>query len=224
MRILLVEDEQRIASFIARGLKEAKYVVDIASDGEQGLFMAEIHPYDALILDIMLPGMDGVTLCRTLRDKKVAVPILMLSARDATDDKVRGLDCGADDYLAKPFAFTELLARVRALLRRNAPQKERVLVVGDLEMDPLVHKVKRQSRDIVLTSKEYALLEYLMLHAGTLVTRTMISEHVWHADFDSFTNVIDVHINALRKKVDGGFDTPLIHTIRGSGYMIKESP
>jgi len=222
VRILLVEDEERIASFIARGLKESHYVVDVASDGEKGLFMAEINEYDLAILDIMLPKKDGITICRELRNKGRDLPILMLSAKDSTDDKIRGLNIGADDYLAKPFAFKELLARVQALLRRQKPSQGQILKVGDLQLNQLTHKVIRQDKEIELTSKEYMLLEYFMLNAGKLISRTMISEHVWHEDFDSFTNVIDVFVNYLRKKIDKGFKKPLIHTIRGSGYCLKE--
>ncbi|HOW42413.1 MAG TPA: response regulator transcription factor [Candidatus Omnitrophota bacterium] len=222
MRILLVEDEERIASFVARGLKEAHYVVDVAHDGEKGLFMAEVNEYDLVILDIMLPGKDGISVCRELRAKKIDTPILMLSAKDTTDDKVRGLNFGADDYLAKPFAFKELLARVQALLRRKAPEKGGVLHVGDLELNQLTHKVIRAGKEIELTSKEFALLEYMMLNAGKVITRTMISEHVWHEDFDSFTNVIDVYMNYLRNKVCKGFKKPLIQTVRGSGYIIQD--
>jgi len=222
MRILLVEDEERIASFVARGLKEAHYVVDVAKDGEKGLFMAEVNEYDLLILDIMLPGKDGISVCRELRGKKINLPILMLSAKDTAEDKVRGLNFGADDYLAKPFAFKELLARVQALLRRKAPDKGGILTVGCLELNQQNHKVSRQGKEIELTSKEYALLEYMMLNAGKVITRTMISEHVWHEDFDSFTNVIDVYMNYLRNKIDKGSKKPLIRTIRGSGYIIKD--
>lgn len=222
MRILLVEDEERIASFIARGLKEAHYTVDVAKDGEKGLFMAEVNEYDLLILDIRLPVYDGITICRQLRSKKIEVPILMLSAKNTAEDKVRGLNCGADDYLAKPFAFKELLARVQALLRRNKPSQGGILKVADLELNQLTHKVTRQGKEIELTSKEYALLEYLMLNAGTVISRTVISEHVWHDDFDTFTNVIDVFMNYLRNKIDKGFSKHLIHTIRGSGYCLKE--
>ncbi len=222
MRILLVEDEERIASFIARGLKEAHYTVDVAKDGEKGLFMAEVNEYDLLILDIRLPVYDGITICRQLRSKKIEVPILMLSAKNTAEDKVRGLNCGADDYLAKPFAFKELLARVQALLRRNKPSQGVILKVADLELNQLTHKVTRQGKEIELTSKEYVLLEYLMLNAGTVISRTVISEHVWHDDFDTFTNVIDVFMNYLRNKIDKGFSKHLIHTIRGSGYCLKE--
>lgn len=222
MRILLVEDEEKIANFIERGLKEEHYIVDIAYDGEKGLFLAEINAYDLIILDIMLPFKDGLSICREIRSKKIATPILMLTARDRVEDKVLGLDLGADDYLAKPFAFEELLARVRALLRRKETDKSTILKIADLELDQLTHKVRRAGKEISLTSKEYALLEYLMLNANQVVTRTMISEHVWNEDFDSFTNVIDVYIKYLRNKIDKDFKRQLIHTIRGTGYTLKE--
>lgn len=222
MRILLVEDERKVASFIQRGLKEEKYIVDVTSDGEKALFLAEVNPYDLIILDIMLPDKDGIMVCKELRGKKIDVPILMLTAKDKLKDKVLGLDSGADDYLAKPFAFEELLARVRSLLRRRRINKSTVLKVADLELDQLTHKVRRASKEVTLTSKEYALLEYLMLNANQVVTRTMISEHVWDEDFDSFANVIDVYINYLRNKIDKGFNKQLIHTIRGMGYILKE--
>jgi two-component system, OmpR family, copper resistance phosphate regulon response regulator CusR len=222
MRILVVEDEARIASFVARGLREAHYVVDVATDGEKGLYMAEINEYDLLILDIRLPGYDGISICRELRSKKIEVPILMFSVKGTAEDKVRGLNCGADDYLAKPFVFKELLARVQALLRRNKPSQGGVLKVDDLELNQLTHKVMRKGKEIELTSKEYTLLEYFMLNPGTVISRTMISDHVWHEDFDSLTNVIDVFVNYLRAKIDKGFAKPLIHTIRGSGYCLKE--
>jgi heavy metal response regulator len=222
MRILVVEDERRIASFVARGLREAHYVVDVAVDGEKGLYMAEINEYDLIILDIRLPVYDGITVCRQLRSKKIETPILMFSAKNTAEDKVRGLNCGADDYLAKPFAFNELLARVQALLRRNKPSQGGVLKVADLELNQLTHKVTRKGKEIELTSKEYILLEYLMLNPGAVISRTMISDHVWHEDFDSLTNVIDVFVNYLRVKIDKGFTKPLIHTIRGSGYCLRE--
>lgn len=222
MRILLVEDENKIASFIARGLKEEHYVVDMADDGEKALFLAEINVYDLIILDIMLPRKSGVAVCRELRGKKIDAPILILTAKDTVRDKVIGLDSGADDYLAKPFAFEELLARVRALLRRKIAGKTTFLKVADLELDQITHKVRRAGREIALTSKEYSLLEYLMLNSGQVVTRTMISEHVWNEDFDSFTNVIDVYINYLRSKIDRGFKKQLLHTLRGTGYTLKE--
>jgi len=223
MRILLVEDEIKIANFIERGLKEENYVVDATSDGEKAMFLAEINPYDLIILDIMLPGVDGITICRELRKKEINIPILMLTAKDRVRDKVLGLNSGADDYLAKPFDFEELSARIGALLRRNRENKTGVLKVADLELDQLRHKVKRAEKQIQLSSKEFALLEYLMLNADHVVTRTMISEHVWHEDFDSFTNVIDVFISFLRNKVDKDFKKPLIHTIHGKGYRIGEA-
>ena len=223
MRILVIEDEKKIASFIQRGLKEEHYAVDVAYNGEDGLFLAETNPYNLIVLDIMLPGKDGIFICRELRKKHVDTPIFMLTARDATEDKVSGLDSGADDYMTKPFAFEEFLARVRSLLRRGTQQKSNVLKVGDLELHQLTHKVKRDGKDIALSSKEYAFLEFMMLHVGEVVTRTMISEQVWNEDFDSFTNVIDVYVKHLRDKVDKSFDAPLIHTIRGSGYMLSES-
>ncbi len=222
MRILLIEDEKRIANFVHRGLKEEHYTVDVAYDGEQGLFLAEINPYDLIILDIMLPGKNGIAICKELRNKKISSPILVLTARNSVKDKVSGLDAGVDDYLTKPFAFDELLARVRALLRRQRTDKTSLLKVADLELNQLSHKVNRADKEIPLTSKEYALLEYLLLHSNQIVTRTMISEHVWKEDFDSFTNVIDVYIKYLRDKIDKDFKKQLIHTVRGTGYILKE--
>lgn len=222
MRILLIEDELRIANFIERGLKEEHYAVDVADNGEKALYCADVNPYDLIILDIMLPDMNGFAICRELRGKGIETPILILTAKDSLKDKVQGLDMGADDYLTKPFAFEELLARVRALLRRARMEKQTLLTVADLELDQVTHRVKRAGKDIPLTAKEYSLLEYLMLHARQVVTRTMISEHVWNEDFDSFTNITDVYINYLRNKIDKGFDKQLIHTIRGVGYMLEE--
>lgn len=223
MRILVVEDEEKIASFIERGLKEHHYTVDVGRDGEEGQYLADVNAYDLILLDIMLPKKDGVSICRELRQRKNATPILMLTARDAVTDKVSGLDAGADDYLTKPFSFSELLARIRALLRRGREEKVDVLRIADLEMNLLNHEVRRGEQDIKLTSKEYGLLEYLMLHANQVVTRTMISEHVWKEDFNSFTNVIDVHIRYLRNKIDKPYPTKLIHTVRGTGYILKEA-
>ena len=223
MRVLIVEDEKRIASFIQRGLKEERYAVDLAPDGEQGLYLAGLDTYDLIILDIMLPGKDGIAVCRQLRQNKIDTPILMLTARDSVEDKVTGLDVGADDYLTKPFAFEEFLARVRALIRRKQIRKSPLLKVADLELNQLTHKAKRAGKEIALTAKEYALLEYLMLNANQVVTRTMISEHVWNEDFDSFTNVIDVYVRYLRNKIDKGSEKPLIHTLRGAGYMLSET-
>ncbi|MBU0634450.1 MAG: response regulator transcription factor [Candidatus Omnitrophica bacterium] len=222
MRILLVEDEKRLATGIARGLKDERYVVDIAHDGENALFLAETNIYDLIILDLMLPKKDGLSVCKELRNKKMNVPILMLTAKDTLKDKVLGLEAGADDYLTKPFAFAEFLARVAALLRRNRQDKTTALKVADLILDQLSHKVSRGGKEITLTAKEYALLEYLMLHSGQVVSRTMISEHVWHEDFDSLTNFVDVYINYLRNKIDKAAKKKLIRTIHGAGYMIKE--
>jgi len=221
MRILLIEDEKKLASFIARGLREQHYTVDVAHDGLEGLFLAETNPYDLIVLDLILPGKDGISICRELREKGNDVPVLMLTAKDRLDDKVSGLDSGADDYLTKPFAFAEFLARVRVLLRRNYKNRDTILKAGDLTLDQVTHRVTRAGREIELTPTEYALLEYLMLNAGRAVTRTMISEHVWSQDFDSFSNVINVYINYLRKKVDADFDEKLIHSVRGVGYTIK---
>ena len=222
MRILVIEDEAKIAQFIKRGLKEEGYAVDVANDGEQGHFLLSSNEYDAIILDLMLPKIDGLTLCRTLRKEGNQTPMIMLTAKDAVKDKVKGLDSGADDYLPKPFAFEELLARLRVLLRKRDSRVQTQLRVGDLSLDLLTHKVTRGDREIDLTVKEYALLEYLMRNAGNIVTRTMISEHVWDINFDTFTNVIDVYINYLRNKVDSGFADKMIHTVRGKGYLLKK--
>lgn len=222
MRILVIEDEKKISSFIERGLKEQKYAVDIALDGEEGLFLADVNPYDLILLDIMIPKKDGISVCRELRGKKNFTPILMLTARNAVKDRVSGLNAGADDYLSKPFSFSELLARIRALLRRQRQEKNDMLKIADLELNMLNHEVTRGSKKISLTNKEYGLLEYLMLNSNQIVTRTMISEHVWKEDFDSFTNVIDVHMKYLRDKVDKGAKTKLIHTIRGAGYILRD--
>jgi heavy metal response regulator len=222
MRILLVEDEKKIANFIRRGMKEEGYTVDVANDGEEGYFLASTEDYDLIVLDLMLPKLDGITVCKRLRDEKIATPILMLTAKDMVSDKVKGLDAGANDYLTKPFAFEEYLARVRALLRKTESKHVTRLVVDDLELDMLSHKVVRAGKEIELTTKEFSLLEYLMKNEGTIVTRTMISEHVWDMNFDSYTNVIDVFISYLRNKVDTGYSSKLIHTVRGRGYVLKK--
>jgi heavy metal response regulator len=222
MRLLVIEDERKIADFIRRGLKEEGYAVDVAYEGEEGHFQATTAEYDLIILDLMLPRLDGVSLCKKLRQERNATPILMLTAKDEVRDKILGLDAGADDYLTKPFSFAELLARVRALLRRNELQAATELKVGELTLDLVTHKVNRAGRNIDLTAKEFSLLEYLMRNAGTIVTRTMISEHVWDINFDTYTNVIDVYINYLRKKIDRGFSKKLIRTIRGRGYILEE--
>lgn len=224
MRILIVEDQRKMANFIQRGLKEEKYSVDVAYDAEKALYSAGINEYDLIILDVMLPGKDGFYVCRELRKKDIKTPILMLTSRDATEDKVAGLDLGADDYLTKPFVFEEFLARVRALLRRKQDNKTTVLKYDDLELNQLTHKVRRAGQDINLSAKEYALLEYFMLRPEQVITRTMISEHVWNESFDSFTNVIDVYVRYLRNKMDRPFQQPLIHTLRGTGYVLSRTP
>jgi two-component system, OmpR family, copper resistance phosphate regulon response regulator CusR len=222
MRILLIEDEVRMANFIERGLKEESYVVDVAHKGEDGAFLAEVNPYDLIILDVGLPDKNGFLICRELRQKKISAPILLLTARDSVKDKVTGLDAGADDYLPKPFAFEEFLARVRALTRRRGQDSGTTLKLADLELDQLTRKVNRGGKEIILTPKEYALLEFLMLHANEIVTRTMIAEHVWNEDFDSFSNVFDVYVYRLRTKIDQGAAKPLVHSLRGVGYTLKE--
>ncbi|MFO8057738.1 MAG: response regulator transcription factor [bacterium] len=222
MRILVVEDEKKVARFIKRGLEEAGYLVDTAADGEEGLYLAEIDDYDLMILDLILPRKGGLEVCQELRDQGIKTPVLILSARDSVEDKVTGLDLGADDYLTKPFAFSELLARVRALLRRGEAMVPVKLQVADLVMDTVTHTVTRAGKDIKLTSKEYALLEYFMMNPGKVLTRTMLSEHVWDYTFDTFSNVIDVYINYLRNKIDREFDRKLIHTVRGVGYVLKD--
>ena len=223
MRILLVEDDKKVASFIRKGLEEEGYAVDVAADGEAGLFMGLDRLHDLIILDVMLPKKPGFQVLRELRQAKVATPVLMLTARDTVEDKVQGLDAGADDYLTKPFVFAELLARVRALLRRRAEARAPRLQVADLVLDPATRSVTRDGQPITLTNREFALLEYLMRNAGRVLTRTAITEHVWDYDFDSGTNVIDVYVNYLRKKIDAGHEPKLLHTVRGAGYVLRES-
>jgi heavy metal response regulator len=221
MRILVVEDEPGIARFIRQGLSEAGYAVDVASDGEEGLDYALAAPYDLIILDILLPKMDGLRLLRELRERGVRTPVLLLTALDTVEDRVKGLDSGADDYLVKPFAFPELLARVRALLRRPPLQSNPVLRVGDLELDTVRREVRRAGRRIDLSPREFSLLEYLMRHPNQVLTRTQIAEHIWNFDFYAESNVVDVYIGYLRRKIDRGFDRPLIHTVRGVGYRLS---
>lgn len=221
MKILIIEDEKKIADFIKRGLSEENYAAYTAYSGDKGLDMALENNYDLIILDLMLPGMDGISLCRELRKNNFKNPILMLTAKDRVEDKVKGLDSGANDYLTKPFAFEELLARIRALSRKDNSAQPTLLKTGDLQMDLLSHTVTRAGKKIDLTAKEFSLLEYLMRNAGKVVTRTMISEHVWDINFDTNTNVIDVFINYLRKKVDGDNKKKMIRTIRGKGYVLE---
>jgi len=222
MRILVVEDEKKVASFIKRGLEEENFAVDLAHDGEEGLYMAEANPYDLILMDVMLPKMDGLTVIKAMREKSIATPVLCLTAKDSVDDIVAGLNIGSDDYLTKPFAFAELIARVRALLRRGTKDRGAEIKYADLRLDPVAHKVWRGEREIDLTAKEYGLLEYFMRNPNQILTRTMIAEHVWDYTFDSFTNIIDVYVNYLRKKVDKDYEKKLIHTVRGMGYILKE--
>jgi heavy metal response regulator len=222
MRVLLVEDERKIADFIRKGLSEHGYAVDVAYDGEEALDWVDVAEFDIVILDIMLPVRDGIEVCRELRRRGIQTPVLMLTARDAIEDRVRGLDSGADDYLVKPFSFSELLARLRALTRRQPALVGSLLRMGDLALDTTTRQAFREGRPIPLTTKEYALLEYLMRHPHQVLTRTMIAEHVWNYDFDNATNVIDVHIRNLRRKMDDPFPDKLIHTVRGAGYRISD--
>ena len=221
MRVLVIEDETKVGCFIKRALEEESYAVDLSEDGAKGLEMALATDYDLLVVDVMLPSMSGLDVLKNLRRERIQTPVLILSAQSQIDQRVKGLDAGADDYLTKPFAIDELLARVRALLRRGATESPGILQVDDLVLNPATRDVTRGGQRIELTLKEYALLEYLMRHTGRVLTRPMISEHVWNQDFDTFTNVIDVYVNYLRNKIDRGRNKKLIHTIRGSGYMLK---
>jgi heavy metal response regulator len=222
MRILVVEDEKKLVEIIKKGLVEEGYSVDIALDGEEGQYMAENTPYDLVILDIMLPKKDGIAVCQELRLKEINTPILMLTAKDRVEDRVKGLDSGADDYLVKPFAFSELVARLRALLRREALSKSPRLQVGDLVMDTLTREVWHGEKKIELTTKEYALLEYFMRHPNVVVTRTMLMEKVWDYDFEGMSNIIDVNIRRLRFKLGEEGAKSIIETVRGAGYRLKE--
>ena len=221
MKILIVEDEKKVANFIKKGLQEEGYVVDMAHNGEDGLTLATESVYDVIILDIYLPKLDGLAVLRMLREEKVTTPVLLLTVRATIEDKVLGLDSGADDYLTKPFAFRELLARVRALLRRRTDTDAAVLQVADLVLDPVGRTVTRGKGRIELSLKEFSLLEYFMRNAGRVLTRTMIIDHVWNYDFDNETNVVDVYVNYLRRKIDADHEPKLIHTVRGVGYVMK---
>jgi two-component system, OmpR family, response regulator len=224
MRILLIEDDEKVATLVTHGLKVAGFTVDHAVDGDEGLRMALAKPYDTAIVDIMLPKLDGLTLVEEVRRKKINTPILILSAKRSVDDRVRGLQTGSDDYLTKPFAFSELLARVQALIRRTSAVSEpHSLAVGDLRIDLRTRVVKRGDKEIPLQPKEYALLEYLARNAGKVVSRTMIMEHVWDYNFDPMTNVVEARISKLRDKIDKDFDTKLLHTVWGAGYVLKEA-
>ena len=223
MRLLIIEDDRDAADYIVRAFREVGHVVDHAADGEEGLAMALDGNYDVLIVDRMLPKRDGLSVIGTLRQKHIETPVLILSALGQVDDRVKGLRAGGDDYLTKPYSFSELLARVEVLSRRRGGRNEETVYrVGDLELDRLSHQVRRGTEDILLQPREFRLLEYLMKHAGQVVTRTMLLENVWDYHFDPQTNVIDVHISRLRSKIDKGFDLPLLHTVRGAGYVIRD--
>lgn len=222
MRVLIVEDDSKIASFVVNGLKQSGFAVDHSPDGEQGLFLAQANPYDAAVIDVMVPQLDGLSLVRQMRASKLKTPVIILSAKATVEDRVRGLQAGADDYLTKPFAFSELLARVQALIRRSTDAAEPTrLTAGDLTLDLLSREVTRAGRKIELQAREFSLLEYLMRHAGRVVTKTMILEHIWDYSFDPQTNVVDVLVHRLRSKVDKDFPRKLIQTLRGVGYVLK---
>ncbi|MCX7919380.1 MAG: response regulator transcription factor [bacterium] len=221
MRILLIEDNKALVKSLKKGLEEETFAVDVAYDGEEGLFLAENNPYDIIILDLMLPKLDGITLLQRLRRQKIQTHILVLTARDAPDEKVRGLDAGADDYLTKPFHYDELLARLRALLRREYQKKEPILTIGDLKLNTRSHQVWRNTKEIILQPKEYAVLEYLAYHQNEIVSRTQLWEHLYDWQDESTSNIIDVYINHLRNKIDKDFPNKMIITIRGEGYMLK---
>jgi len=225
MRVLLIEDDEGIVSFVMKGLKEAGFAIDHAGNGEDGLHLALVEPYDVIIVDLMLPKIDGLTVISNLREKKPTVPVMILSAKRSVDDRVKGLQTGSDDYLTKPFAFSELLARVHALIRRSTGMsKPTRMEVGDLSMDLLSREVIRSGRKIELQPREFALLEYLMRNAGRVVSKTMIMEHVWDYNFDPQTNVVEARMSKLRDKIDRGFDRQLIETVRGVGYVLRENP
>ncbi len=222
MRVLIIEDEKKLAEILKKGLEEHSFTVDLSFDGEEGLYMAENYPFDALILDIMLPVMDGFTILEKLRERDIEVPVLLLTARGEVKDRIRGLNRGADDYIAKPFDFSELLARLKAVIRRHKGKASPLIEVGDLMIDINSHSVRRGGVDMRLSAREYVILEYLALNRGKVVSRSELIEHVYDTDFDLDSNVIDVYINYLRNKIDRGFDKQLIHTMRGVGYIIKE--
>lgn len=224
MRLLVIEDNHRLSSSLQKNLTHEGYSVDVAYDGQEGQDLAELTPYDLIILDILLPKKDGLEVCRDLRRRRVHTPILLLTARDAVEDRVEGLDSGADDYLVKPFAMRELLARLRALLRRQHPYQAGRLEMGPLVMDPITHTVEREGQPIELTPKEYGLLEYLLYHPNQVVTREMIEQHIWNYDFECESNVIDVYIRRLRRKIDDRFRTKLLTTVRGVGYRLTPVP
>lgn len=221
MRILVIEDEKRLAAILKKGLEESGFVVDVALDGEDGLFMARTYPYDAVLLDILLPKVDGLTVLKKLRAKEIGVPVLMLTAKGELEDRVRGLNLGADDYLVKPFDFSELLARLNTVIRRSMGKASPVIVIDDLSLDMSAKTVTRSGKEINLSAKEYNLLEYLALNSGRVIGRTELTEHLYDTEFDLDSNIIDVYINYLRNKVDKGYDRQLIVTLRGAGYVLK---
>jgi DNA-binding response OmpR family regulator len=224
MKILIVEDERRLAQLLKKGLEENAFVVDLASDGEEGLYLAETYPYDAVLLDIMLPEMDGLAILQSLRTRAIEVPVLLVTARGDVDDRIKGLNLGADDYIAKPFDLEELIARLRSVIRRSKGRPSPLIEIADLAIDTNARTVARGGTAIVLTAREYTLLEYLALNAGRVIGRTELIEHIYGTEFEWESNVIDVHISYLRTKIDKGFGTPLIHTVRGAGYLLKGEP
>ncbi len=223
MRILLVEDDKSILTATAKGIEKSRYSVDISDNGRDAQSLISYNEYDCIVLDIMLPGIDGLTVLKNMRNNGNQTPVLLLTARDTVEDRVRGLDFGADDYLIKPFSLDELMARIRALMRRQNSDRKNELTIADLVMDLSDHSVRRGEKDIKLTSKEFAILEYLLRNKNRLLTRTQIVDHVWNYDFDCSSNIVDVYIRYLREKIDDGFEKKLIGTVRGSGYIIKES-
>jgi len=223
MRILVADDDAKAAGLLVQGLKAEGYAVDLAADGDEAIWLAETNPYDALVLDVMMPTKDGFTVVRHLRKKNILAPVIFVTARGEVEDRVRGLDAGGDDYLAKPFSLSELLARLRAMLRRQRPQATNLLRVADLEMDLLARKVRRAGQDIVLTNREFSLLEFLLINSPKPVSKMAIVEHVWDQHFDSQTNVVNVYVNYLRNKIDQPGWKPLLHTVRGVGFVLKES-
>jgi DNA-binding response OmpR family regulator len=223
MKVLIVEDEKKVASFLKKGLEEEYYSVDIAFDGKEGSRMLSLNEYDLVILDIMLPFKDGVTLLKEIRSKGISTPALLLSAKNQVDDKVKGLDSGADDYLTKPFAFEELLARIRSLLRRKDIEKSILLKADNLTLDTQTHKITRGESEIILTPREYVILEYLLRNKNKVISRMKLTEHIYDYNFDPETNVIDVYINKLRNKIDKGFSKQLLNTVRGAGYSIRDN-
>lgn len=222
MRVLVIEDDKNLSRILKKGLEENAFVVDASLDGEEGLYMAETYPYDLILLDILLPGVDGLTILKTIRDKKIEVPVVMLTSKADVEDRIKGLNVGADDYVPKPFDFTELLARLKAVIRRNKGKPSSAITIGDLVIDTNSRSAKRADKEIKLSSKEYNLLEYLAFNKDRVVSRTELTEHLYDTEFDLDSNVIDVYINYLRNKIDKGFKKQLLHTVRGAGYIIKE--